>query len=217
MQPQSFTLRYASLALSSSSIKDSIQMQFLHQHSSQIFQLTFGNFQRGQKLAFISFHSSTLLPSFAMAHLLTEEQIAEFKEAFSLFDKNGDGYISSDELGTVTRSLGLSPTESEVRDMISEVDADGSGTVDFQEFLAMMARKMNGMDGEVELREAFRVFDKDGNGFISSAELRHVMITLGEKLTNEEVDEMIREADLNGDGEVDYEEFVKMMSGKTEN
>lgn len=69
-------------------------------------------------------------------------------------------------------------------------------------------------DSEEELREAFKVFDKDGNGFISAAELRHVMTNLGEKLTDEEVDEMIREADADGDGQVNYEEFVKMMLAK---
>jgi calmodulin len=69
-------------------------------------------------------------------------------------------------------------------------------------------------DTEDEIREAFKVFDKDGNGFISAAELRHVMTNLGEKLTDEEVDEMIREADVDGDGQVNYDEFVKMMLSK---
>ena len=69
----------------------------------------------------------------------------------------------------------------------------------------MMARKMKDTDSEEEIKEAFRVFDKDGNGFISAAELRHVMTNLGEKLTDEEVDEMIREADVDGDGQVNYE------------
>ena len=103
------------------------------------------------------------------------------------------------------RSLGQNPTEAELQDMINEVDADGNGTIDFPEFLTMMARKMKETDSEEEIREAFRVFDKDGNGFISAAELRHVMTNLGEKLTDEEVDEMIREADIDGDGQVNYE------------
>jgi calmodulin len=109
------------------------------------------------------------------------------------------------------RSLGQNPTEAELQDMINEVDADGNGTIDFPEFLTMMARKMKDTDSEEEIKEAFKVFDKDGNGFISSAELRHVMTNLGEKLTDEEVDEMIREADVDGDGQINYDEFVKMM------
>jgi len=77
-------------------------------------------------------------------------------------------------------------------------------TIDFPEFLTMMARKMKDTDSEEEIKEAFKVFDKDGNGFISAAELRHVMTNLGEKLTDEEVDEMIREADIDGDGQINY-------------
>ncbi|CAL9774530.1 unnamed protein product [Musa acuminata subsp. burmannicoides] len=164
-----------------------------------------------------------------MAEQLTDDQIAEFKEAFSLFDKDGDGQIhllplclsmilvcciTTKELGTVMRSLGQNPTEAELQDMINEVDADGNGTIDFPEFLNLMARKMKDTDSEEELREAFRVFDKDQNGFISAAELRHVMTNLGEKLTDEEVDEMIREADVDGDGQINYDEFVKVMMAK---
>ncbi|KAH8059907.1 hypothetical protein JL720_13717 [Aureococcus anophagefferens] len=137
-----------------------------------------------------------------MADQLTEEQIAEFKEAFSLFDKDGDGTITTKELGTVMRSLGQNPTEAELADMINEVDADGNGTIDFPEFLTMMARKMKDTDSEEEILEAFKVFDKDGNDL--AAELRHIMTNLGEKLTDEEVDEMLREADIDGDGQINY-------------
>mmetsp|Transcript_18633 Transcript_18633/g.20258 ORF Transcript_18633/g.20258 Transcript_18633/m.20258 type:complete len:189 (+) Transcript_18633:256-822(+) len=149
-----------------------------------------------------------------MASNLTEEQIAEFKEAFSLFDKDGDGTISVRELGTVMRSLGQNPTEAELADMINEIDANGDGTVDFPEFLTMMSRKMNDVESEEEILEAFKVFDKDGNGFISAAELRHIMTNIGEKLNDEEVDEMIREADIDGDGQINYEEFVKLLMSK---
>lgn len=146
-----------------------------------------------------------------MADNLTEDQIQEFREAFNLFDKDGDGRITTVELGVVMRSLGQKPTENELKDMIHEVDIDGNGTIDFSEFLTMMANKLKDSDKDDELREAFMVFDKDGNGFISAAELRHVMASLGERLTDKEVDEMIKEADLDGDGQVNYEEFVYMM------
>ena len=110
-----------------------------------------------------------------MVDQLTEEQIAEFKEAFSLFDKDGDGTITTKELGTVMRSLGQNPTEAELQDMINEVDVDGNGTIDFPEFLSLMARKMKDTDTEEELIEAFKVFDRDGNGLISAAELRYIL------------------------------------------
>merc|ERR1712226_1151361 len=126
----------------------------------------------------------------------------------------GDGTISTAELGTVMRSLGQNPTAAELQDMINEVDADGSGTIDFPEFLSLQARKMKDTDTEEELIEAFKVFDRDGSGFISAADLRHIMTNLGEKLTDEEVDEMIREADIDGDGQINYEEFVKVMMAK---
>ncbi|XP_010935758.1 calmodulin [Elaeis guineensis] len=141
----------------------------------------------------------------------TKEQISEFQEAFSLFDKDGDGCITLEELETVIKSLGQNPTEDELHEMIKEIDADGNGTIEFGEFLSLMARKMKETDAEEEIKEAFKVFDKDQNGYISASELKNVMISLGEKLTDEEVDQMIKEADLDGDGQVNYEEFVRMM------
>merc|ERR1711976_199085 len=92
-----------------------------------------------------------------MAENLTEEQVSEFKEAFSLFDRDGDGTIDSHELGTVMRSLGQNPTTTELHDMINEVDSDGNGVIDFSEFLTMMSRKMKDHDCEEEIKEAFRV------------------------------------------------------------
>ncbi|XP_074566659.1 calmodulin-1-like [Curcuma longa] len=143
--------------------------------------------------------------------LLSEEQVTEFHEAFCLFDKDGDGCITPEELGTVIKSLGQNPSEEELQEMVQEVDADGNGSIEFGEFLSLMARKVKETNVEEELKEAFKVFDKDQNGFISATELRNVMINLGEKLTDEEVEKMIKEADLDGDGQVNYEEFVRMM------
>ena len=109
------------------------------------------------------------------------------------------------------KNLGQTPSEAELQDMINEVDIDGNGTIDFKEFLGLMARKMRDNDSEEELIEAFKVFDRDGNGLISNVELQHVMTSLGENVTMDEVDEMIKEADLDGDGYINYEEFVKMI------
>lgn len=95
--------------------------------------------------------------------------------------------------------------------MINEIDSDGTGIIDFPEFVNVMSRKMKDTDEEKEITEAFKVFDKDGRGFISSVELKHVMVNLGEKLTDEEIDEMVREADMDGDGEINYNEFVNAM------
>lgn len=142
---------------------------------------------------------------------LTEEQIAEFKEAFALFDADGDGTVTTKQLGTVIRSLGQNPTEAELQDMINEIDCDGNGTIDFPDFLSLMSRKMKDTDSEEDILEAFKVFDRDGNGFISASELRHVMTNLGEKISDEELDEMVREADIDSDGKINIEDFVKMM------
>ena len=81
------------------------------------------------------------------------------------------GTITTKELGTVMRSLGQNPTEAELHDMINEVDADGNGTIDFAEFLSLMSRKMKDADSEEELMEAFKVFDRNGDGSISAAEV----------------------------------------------
>ncbi|KAK9293024.1 hypothetical protein L1049_021008 [Liquidambar formosana] len=146
-----------------------------------------------------------------MGDVLTEEQTAEFQEAFCLLDKDGDGCITIEELATAIRSLDENPTEEELQNMINEVDADGNGTIEFGEFLNLMARKMKESEAEEELKEAFKVFDKDQDGYISPNELRHVMINLVERLTDEELEQMIKEADLDGDGQISYEEFVRMM------
>ena len=109
---------------------------------------------------------------------LTEEQKAEFREAFSLFDKDGDGCITVQELGIVMRSLGQQPTEAELLEMINEVDADGDGTIDFDEFLEMMYQKMKGLDDEEEIREAFKVFDKNGTHFFCYISINNHMLML---------------------------------------
>ncbi|KAL5204698.1 hypothetical protein ABZP36_009569 [Zizania latifolia] len=147
-----------------------------------------------------------------MENHFSEQQVSDFRDAFSLFDKNNNGYISREELGTVLTRLGMSPSQQDLQDMIVAVDEDGNGTIEFHEFLAIMKKNLsNNDDDEEELKKAFRVFDKDDNGFISHNELRMVMASLGEEMTEDEIDEMMRTADTNNDGQVDYEEFKRVM------
>jgi len=149
-----------------------------------------------------------------MTETLTEEQLNEYRQAFAAFDKDGNGEITSEELGEMMRSLGLEPSETELQDIINEVDLDSTGSIDFDEFVTMMAKRVPKVDAETELRQAFKVFDRDGSGTIDTEELRHVMKSLGENLTDEQIDEMIREADKDGDGTVDYNEFVQLLGGE---
>eukprot|EP00941_MAST-03F_sp_MAST-3F-sp1_P001962 g1962.t1 len=146
------------------------------------------------------------------ADSLTEAQVAEFKEAFNLFDADGGGDIDGEELGEVMRSLGQDPTPEEVQAMIDEVDEDGGGTIDFDEFLEMMAKLMQeGNNDEEETIEAFKVLDRDGSGAISAEELYFIATHLGEKATDEEIQQLIRESDIDGDGQIGYEEFLKLV------
>ncbi|KAI5712924.1 hypothetical protein M8J76_000884 [Diaphorina citri] len=146
-----------------------------------------------------------------MDTFLTEDQVNDFREAFSLFDKDGSGTITAKHLGIVMRSLGRNPSEAELEEMIREVDPEGKGIIDFPHFLELMMKKVKDVESGEELLEAFRVFDKDGDGIINVAELRHVMTNLGEKLTEEEVDAMIAVADQEGLGYIRYEDFVQVM------
>ena len=95
--------------------------------------------------------------------------------------------------------------------MIADIDKDGSGTIDFEEFLQMMTAKMSERDSREEIVKAFKLFDDDNTGRITFKNLKRVAKELGESLTDEEIQEMIDEADRNGDGEVDEEEFYRIM------
>ena len=107
-------------------------------------------------------------------------------------------FLSNQELSTVMRSLGQNPTDAEVQDLINEVDVDGSGALDFQEFCMMIMKKMSESNTDKETQEAFRVFDKDKDGFIPRAELRMILAALPERLSADEIEEMLEAADEDG-------------------
>ncbi|XP_052272169.1 neo-calmodulin-like isoform X2 [Dreissena polymorpha] len=135
-----------------------------------------------------------------------------YRRAFDLFDPDGDGTITTLELGTVMRVIGQNPTEAELQDMVNEVDEDGNGTIEFEEFVKMMASKTTSSQSENEInREAFDVFDPQRTGFITAENLKRIMQALGEELTDEIAQEMIEKVDGDGDGKVSFEEFVEML------
>lgn len=150
--------------------------------------------------------------------VLTEEEISEFKEAFQLFDEDGDGNITIDELRKVMYGLGQRPSEAELKAMIDEVDEDGGGEIDLGEFTIMMIKQMQGIDEDALARDAFKAFDKNKDGVVDEEdiismgpELRELV---GIDLSKDEVRQMLLVADQNGDGEFDFEEFKAMMLGE---
>jgi len=121
------------------------------------------------------------------------------------------GTIDAKELKVAMRALGFEPKKEEIRKMIAELDKDGSGMVDFPEFLEMMTTKMGERDSKEEILKAFRLFDDDETGKISFKNLKRVAKELGEKMSDEELQEMIDEADRDGDGEINQDEFLRIM------
>jgi centrin-1 len=142
---------------------------------------------------------------------LTEEQKQEIKEAFDLFDTDGSGNIDQKELKVAMRALGFEPKREEIKKMIADVDKDGSGVIDFPEFLDMMTQKMAERDPREEMLKAFRLFDDEQDGKITFKNLKRVAKELGENMTDEEIQEMIDEADRDNDNAINEEEFMRIM------
>ncbi|KAL3891019.1 hypothetical protein ACJMK2_003283 [Sinanodonta woodiana] len=148
--------------------------------------------------------------------LNASELDTEIKEMFEIFDKNGDKTLSVTELGKAMRSLGFNMTQAEVKQAMVKIDTNKNGKIEFSEFRNFMMKELGKSsevsDEEYQIRQAFKVFDKDGNGVIDKNELRLAMRTLGEKVSEADVTEMMRDADTNGDGKIDYEEFARMWT-----
>mmetsp|Transcript_1947 Transcript_1947/g.3635 ORF Transcript_1947/g.3635 Transcript_1947/m.3635 type:complete len:153 (+) Transcript_1947:59-517(+) len=145
-----------------------------------------------------------------MAENFSEDQIAEFRQAFNEYDQDGGGSISTNELGVAMRSLGACPTEEELEKWVDEVDVNGDGELDFEEFLNLMA-KMSGRDPLEELANAFKVFDRSGEGLVNARELRHVLTKMGDLLSESEVDEWLINAQIDDKGNIDIEQFLEQF------
>ncbi|XP_061367898.1 probable calcium-binding protein CML23 [Gastrolobium bilobum] len=135
----------------------------------------------------------------------------EVRKIFSKFDKNGDGKISSAELKEMLLTLGSTTTSEEVKRMMEEIDQNGDGFIDLKEFADFHCTE-TGSDDSKELRDAFDLYDIDKNGLISANELHEVLRKLGEKCSLGDCRRMISNVDSDGDGNVNFEEFKKMMA-----
>ena len=142
---------------------------------------------------------------------ISEEQKQEIKEAFDLFDTDGSGSIDAKELKVAMRALGFEPKKEEIKKMITEADKEGTGKVSFQDFMDLMVEKMAQRDPIEEIKKAFRLFDIDEKGKISFKDLKRVAKELGENMTDDELQEMIEEADRDGDGEISEDDFIRIM------
>ena len=142
---------------------------------------------------------------------LTPEQKLEIKEAFDLFDSEGTGTIDVNDLKVALRALGFEPKKEDIKRMISELDVEGNGVIEFSQFLDLMTTKMAERDPREEMLKAFRLFDEDESGRISFKNLKRVAKELGENMSDDEIQEMIDEADRNGEGEINEDDFVRIM------
>ncbi|XP_038590578.1 calcium-binding protein 1b isoform X1 [Micropterus salmoides] len=148
---------------------------------------------------------------------LRPEEMDELREAFREFDKDKDGFIGCKDLGNCMRTMGYMPTEMELIELSQQINMNLGGHVDFEDFVELMGPKLLAetadMIGVKELRDAFKEFDTNGDGQISTAELREAMKKLlGQQVGHRDLEDILRDIDLNGDGHVDFEEFVRMMS-----
>ncbi|XP_028431218.1 calglandulin isoform X1 [Perca flavescens] len=148
------------------------------------------------------------------ASKLTQEQITEYKGVFEMFDEEGNGDVKTQELERLMSLMGINPTKRELSQMAKDVDKDGKGIFNCDSFLGLMALYLERTKNQdAELRAAFKVFDKEAKGYIDWNTLKYVLMNAGEPLNEIEAEQMMKEADKDGDGTINYEEFVAMMTG----
>ncbi|XP_063786460.1 calmodulin-like protein 4 isoform X1 [Pseudophryne corroboree] len=160
----------------------------------------------------ISHKAGSTAQTVNMTKFLSQDDIQKFKECFSLHDKKGKGKIPADDLLTVMRCLGTCPTPGEVTRHLQVQKIAKDGEIDFSTFLTIMYRQQKQEDPENEILVAMLMTDRQKNGLIPLAELKSKLTKMGEKLTPEEVDDLLRDAEVGTDGMVKYEEFVRKIT-----
>ncbi|XP_018319042.1 troponin C-like [Agrilus planipennis] len=144
------------------------------------------------------------------------QRVAILRKAFQMFDPSNTGSIETAKISTILNSMGQVFDHKELSEMIKENDPESSGRVDFEGFSMIATRFLEEDDAEStqqELKEAFRLYDKEGNGYITTATLKEILAALDDKLTGRELDGIIAEIDTDGSGTVDFDEFMEMMTG----
>ncbi|XP_072232544.1 calcium-binding protein 2-like [Leuresthes tenuis] len=162
-------------------------------------------------------YNSVLNSVFGAERELAQAEIDELQEAFREFDYDQDGYLNYKDVAECMRTMGYMPTEMELLEIVQQIKMRMGGLMDFEDFTELMAPRLMGetvdMLGLKELKSAFVQFDLDGDGKINQEELKEALKTLlGEKLKKGELEEMLKELDINADGNIDFEEFVMMLS-----
>jgi len=142
---------------------------------------------------------------------ISQEFVLRMVEAFCYFDKDNSGYLCGREMPDLLRALGRNPTCDELNTIMAEVDVDHNGKVDLREFVVMMYNQVGITDDMEVMRMAFRFFDKNGDGQISKEELRGCILRYGERFVDEDLEEMMKNADLDRNGFIDFSEFVEML------
>jgi calmodulin len=164
----------------------------------------------------LNFAISALLIASAKARVLSAGDITQMKGLFRMADKDGNGSMNTQEFGGVFNVMGQSPSPSELQETLNGADNDGNGTIDVSEFLEMVSGPRPNFQGETEedreTRHKFKSFDHDGNGKIDRSELKKTLIGLGEILADYELDDALNRADFNGDGELDFDEFKRIIN-----
>jgi len=148
---------------------------------------------------------------------LPPEQIAILRKAFESFDSGKTGSISTETVAEILRLMGQPFNKQILEEMIEEVDEDKSGRLEFEEFIILAAKFIVEEDEEAlqkELKEAFRLYDKEGNGFIPTSCLKEILKELDDQLSDTDLNGMISEIDTDGSGTVDFDEFMEMMTGE---
>ncbi|KAF9164537.1 Myosin regulatory light chain 12B [Actinomortierella ambigua] len=139
--------------------------------------------------------------------MFDQKQIVELKEAFSMIDHDTDGFIDREDLKDMLASMGQPHDDVYVDEMISEAP----GSINFTMFLTLMGEKLSGTDPEHEILQALESFDEGGTGYVNAEELREWLTTVGDRMTDEEVDIMFKGATMDHDGNINYRDFARVL------